>query len=130
MLNTIFRVMELYIKNMVCQRCVKVVKEELHKANVPVANVQLGIVSTATDLTDTTALSLRRDATRFDGRFRVPAVLDWTRAATAGNPLPPLDGTLSTPQLEIAGAQLQGVEVEFEGDGVDASTAASPNPSP
>lgn len=86
----------------------------------------------ATDLTDTTALSLRRDATRFDGRFRVPAVLDWTRAATAGNPLPPLDGTLSTPQLEIAGAQLQGVEVEFEGDGdgVDASTAASPNPSP
>ena len=48
----------------------------------------------------------------------------------AGNPLPPLDGTLSTPQLEIAGAQLQGVEVEFEGDGVDASTAASPPPSP
>lgn len=45
--------MELYIKNMVCQRCVKVVKEELQKANIPIAGIQLGIVSTASDLSDT-----------------------------------------------------------------------------
>ncbi|TWI10670.1 hypothetical protein [Aerolutibacter ruishenii] len=69
-----------------------------------------------TDLADITALNLRRDATRFAARFRVPQVLEWSSAASSGNPLPPLDGTLSTPRLDIAGAQLEGVEVEFEGD--------------
>lgn len=66
------------------------------------------------DLSDTTALQLRRDTTRFDGRFRWPAVLDWFDAGTDGTPLPPLDGTLSTPTLEISGATLDGVEIEFE----------------
>ncbi|HVO72682.1 MAG TPA: AraC family transcriptional regulator [Ignavibacteriaceae bacterium] len=32
----------LYIKNMVCPRCIKVVKEELEKLNLNVKNVQLG----------------------------------------------------------------------------------------
>ena len=77
------------------------------------------------DLADITALNLRRDATRFAARFRVPAVLAWSRAASSGNPLPPLDGTLSTPRLDIAGAQLEGVEVEFEGDVPEAGPPAS-----
>ncbi|KGM56000.1 hypothetical protein N800_10265 [Lysobacter daejeonensis GH1-9] len=74
----------------------------------------------AVDLSDTTALALRRDATRFNGRLRVPVVLEWSRAAAAGGPLPPLTGTLSTPRVDIAGAQLEGVEVQFEDDDVDA----------
>ncbi|MEG3191370.1 hypothetical protein [Lysobacter sp. D1-1-M9] len=65
------------------------------------------------DLSGTTSLHLQREATRFDGRFHLPEVLEWMDA-TMGTPLPPLDGTLSTPRLEIAGAVLEGVEVEFD----------------
>lgn len=83
----------------------------------------------AADLSATTSLALRRDATLFDGRFRVPAVLEWTRATANGSPLPPLEGTLSTPRVEIAGAQLEGVQVEFENDEAAASgTSQSPTP--
>lgn len=63
---------------------------------------------------DLASLGVRRDATRFDARFRLPAVLDWTAGANRGSPLPPLDGRLTTPRLEIAGAQLQGVEVDID----------------
>ena len=37
----------------------------------------------------------------------------WLNAGSAGSPLPPLAGTLSTPRVEIAGATLEGVEVEL-----------------
>lgn len=69
-----------------------------------------------TDFSSTTALQLRRDATRFDGRFRLQEVLAWSKATATGSPLPPIDGTLTTPQLEISGATLEGVEVEVEYD--------------
>ena len=72
-------------------------------------------------LTDVTDLRLRRDATVFDGRFRLPAVLGWVNASAAGSPLPPIDGTLTTPELEISGATLQGVEIEFDNDESPAS---------
>ncbi|MFC3550033.1 hypothetical protein ACFOLC_03290 [Lysobacter cavernae] len=65
------------------------------------------------DLSGISALQLQRDATRFDGRFALPAVLDWIDAGAKGSPLPPLSGRLQTPRLEIAGAVLQGVEVDF-----------------
>ena len=35
---------KLYIKNMVCGRCIKVVKEELEKAGIQYSSVQLGVV--------------------------------------------------------------------------------------
>ncbi len=63
---------------------------------------------------DAASLRLRRDATLFDTRFRLPEVQDWLDAGATGSPLPPLDGRLSTPRLQIAGAQLEGVEVEFD----------------
>lgn len=66
----------------------------------------------ASTLADTTSLRLRRDATRFDGRFRLPQVLEWMDQKT-GTPLPPLAGTLTTPELEISGARLEGVELDF-----------------
>lgn len=62
---------------------------------------------------DVASLHLRRDATRFDGRFRLPQMLEWVEQVD-GTPLPPLAGTLTTPALEIAGARLEGVEVEFD----------------
>ncbi len=63
---------------------------------------------------DVASLRLRPDATLFDARFRLPQVQEWLDARATGSPLPPLDGRLSTPRLEIAGAQLEGVEVEFD----------------
>jgi hypothetical protein len=66
------------------------------------------------DFSQPLALHLRRDATVFDGRFRVADVAAWATAADAASPLPPLTGRLSTPRLEISGAQLEGVEVEFD----------------
>lgn len=71
-----------------------------------------------TDLSDITALSLRRDAMAFDSRFRLYAVLDWL-AQAGGSPLPPLDGTLRAPQLEISGATLEGVDVAMDDEGIE-----------
>jgi hypothetical protein len=62
---------------------------------------------------DAASLSLRRDATALDARFRLPEVLAWLDAGNHGSPLPPLVGTLSTPRVEMAGATLEGVEVEL-----------------
>ncbi|MEJ7768249.1 MAG: AraC family transcriptional regulator [Chitinophagaceae bacterium] len=38
--------MHLYIKNMVCHRCILVVKQELEKLNIPLCNITLGEVET------------------------------------------------------------------------------------
>lgn len=65
------------------------------------------------DLSDATSLSLRRDAMRFDSRFRLYDVLGWA-TQTGGAPLPPLDGHLQAPQLEISGATLEGVDVQLD----------------
>lgn len=68
------------------------------------------------DFSGDSALQLRRDQTRFDGRFRLPQVLQWVDAGAQGALLPPLSGTLSTPRIDISGASLQGVEIELEQD--------------
>lgn len=70
------------------------------------------------DLSDITALSLRRDAMVFDSRFRLYAMLDWL-AQAGGSPLPPMDGTLRAPQLEISGATLEGVQVSLDDEGTE-----------
>lgn len=69
----------------------------------------------ASTLADFTQLQLRRDATTFDARFRLPVVLDWLERDGV-SPLPPLDGWLRTPTLEISGALLEGVEIDFVDD--------------
>lgn len=71
------------------------------------------------DLTASTTLQLQRDGTRFDGRFRLPEVIEWIDATGTGAPLPPIDGRLVTPRMEVAGATLEGVEIEFEAAGDD-----------
>ena len=66
------------------------------------------------DFSDVAALRLQRDDTRFDARFRIADITAWAAADATGSPLPPLSGHLATPRLDISGAQLEGVEVEFE----------------
>jgi len=68
------------------------------------------------DLSATAGLRLARDATRFDGSFRLPSILRWIETFDSASPLPPLTGRLSSPKVEIAGATLEGVDVEFGED--------------
>ena len=68
------------------------------------------------DLSESTALRLQRDATRFDGSFRLPAILAWIDTLGRASPLPPLTGHLSSPRIDIAGATLEGVQVDFGED--------------
>ena len=66
------------------------------------------------DLGDVATLALQRDETRFDGRFRITDVTAWANAKSQGSLLPPLSGRLGTPRIDIAGATLEGVEVELD----------------
>jgi len=68
------------------------------------------------DLSSTTVLRLRRDTTRFDGALRLPSILQWIDHLDTASPLPPLSGHLTSPRIDIAGATLEGVEVEFGED--------------
>ena len=76
------------------------------------------------DFSDLAALQVRRDDTALDARFHLPVVLDWIDADAGGSPLPPLQGRLRTPRVEIAGARLEGVEIELD------DPAIAPQPSP
>ena len=67
---------------------------------------------------------MRRDDTALDARFHLPAVLDWIDAGAGGSPLPPLQGTLRTPRIDIAGAKLEGVEIELD----DPAIPSQPQP--
>lgn len=81
------------------------------------------------DLRDEAHLQLRRDDTRFDGRFRVPEVSAWLEQLATGTPLPPMRGTLDIPRIEIAGATLSGVRLQLDDDEPDTG-AALPAPEP
>lgn len=79
--------------------------------------------SGAPGFTDIAALQLRRDDAIFAGRFSPVRIVDWI-AASGASPLPPLDGRFQAPRLDIAGAQLQGVEMTFD----DPDVAPAPGP--
>jgi|GEM_PF-258397 len=66
------------------------------------------------DFSDIIQLQLQREQAQFDGQLRLPAVLAWSGAKHTGSPLPPIHGRFSTPELQISGARLQGVEVEID----------------
>ena len=69
------------------------------------------------DLSDIAGLRVQRDATDFDGRFKLYEVLGWIDQA-GGSPLPPLDGRLRSPELEISGAVLEGVDIVLDDEDV------------
>lgn len=74
------------------------------------------------DLSGQAFLQLSRDDVRFDGRFRPVDIATWM-ATGMEHPLPPLDGHLVAPRIEVAGAQLQGVDVTLDDPTVaDAAT--------
>lgn len=64
--------------------------------------------------TDAATLSLRRDTTLFDARFRLPELQAWLDAGGTGSPLPPMTGTLTTPRIELDGVTLDGVQIQLD----------------
>lgn len=52
--------MKLSIKNMVCQRCIMVVKQELEKNNLPFETVQLGEINFKEDLSEEQIINFKR----------------------------------------------------------------------
>ncbi|MFL6591410.1 MAG: hypothetical protein ACJ8GK_01720, partial [Luteimonas sp.] len=78
------------------------------------------------DLSDITLMELRDDQVRFDGRFRLDDVASWIGSANT-SPLPPLEGRLQAPWLEIAGARLEGVQATLD-DGTVPGTASAATP--
>lgn len=63
-------------------------------------------------------LELARGEARFEGEVRVPELAPWLDAIETGTPLPPLQGRLAVPRIDVGGASLHGVEVIFEDDPV------------
>ncbi len=80
------------------------------------------------NLSQVATLQLRRDGTRFNGRFHLPDVTEWVNDSNMQSPLPPLDGKLVAPELEISGARLQGVEVTFDDPSVSPTTSTDSAP--
>jgi len=70
------------------------------------------------DLSGQATLQLSRGDARFDGRFHPTDVIAWASAGS-GNPLPPLDGHLVAPRIDIAGAILQDVDVTLDDEAAD-----------
>lgn len=66
------------------------------------------------DFSGETHLRLRDRRSLFDGRFRLPALLAWIDAPPGTTPIPPIEGRVSTPRLDVPGATLEGVEVTID----------------
>ena len=75
----------------------------------------------AADMSAIAALRLQRDASVFDGRFRLPEVMGWIDAAAEGSPLPPVSGTIKSPRMEVSGAVLEGVELQLDDPAIPAA---------
>lgn len=83
-----------------------------------------------TDLSAIAHLRLNRDAAFFDARFRLLQVTQWLDARGRGSPLPPLDGRLTAPRLDIASAQLRDVSIVIdEPEIADGASQAASHPS-
>lgn len=76
------------------------------------------------DGSDLAWLRLHRDEAGFEGRFRLPALLDWIGAKPGRPPLPPLDGRVTAPRMEVSGALLEGVEIGIDDPAIDADGEA------
>lgn len=68
------------------------------------------------------ALHITHPQARFEGEARIAAMLAWLDDIATGSPVPPLRGQLTAERVEIAGAVLEGIEVEFD----DGSAEAAP----
>src|SRR5690606_7352919 len=68
----------------------------------------------APDLSAPVSLRASRGDLAFDGRLDLPALLAWASASPRDSLLPPLQGRLQAQRVEVSGAQLRGVVIEFE----------------
>lgn len=75
----------------------------------------------ATDFSTPLKLLVSRGDTRLDSRFSLTELLAWLED-NGGNPLPPLQGTLSTPALVVEGFTLEGVQVQLTEPAEDTPT--------
>ena len=75
----------------------------------------------ASDFSSPLSLHAEREDLRFDGQLDVPALLAWSTASPRDSLLPPLRGRVQAALIEVSGAQLEGVVIEFEDD--DAGSA-------
>ena len=80
------------------------------------------------DLSAPLQLHMRRKQTVFDARLRLPQMLAWIDQNAQGSPIPPLQGQLRTPELEIAGARLHDVQLQIDDPGVDLAPATPAKP--
>lgn len=67
-----------------------------------------------TDFSNPLTLLLQHDATQLDTQLRIPQLLSWLSAAANDTPLPPLQGTLTTPHITLDGVEMKGVEMSIE----------------
>jgi len=67
------------------------------------------------DFSDVLSLDSALGETKFHSTLRLPEMQAWLSADSAA-PLPPMTGTLVSPQLNVDGAELKGVSVEIEDD--------------
>ncbi|MBS0577481.1 MAG: hypothetical protein JSS45_13840 [Proteobacteria bacterium] len=73
------------------------------------------------------AFTLERGATRLQGRTKLADLRAWIRGGIV-TLLPPLQGTLDTAQLNVAGVQLKGVHAEIRDDAPAATPAGVGKP--
>ena len=65
------------------------------------------------DVSAPVSLRLEHAGARFAGQARIAAMLAWLDAPAGGTPLPPLQGRLAADRMELGGAVLEGLEIEF-----------------
>ncbi len=75
------------------------------------------------NLSDIAELELKRDATQFHGRFHALEIAAWIDATVSDSPLPPLDGQITTPSIDIAGAHLEGVHLSLDDPTIEGAPA-------
>lgn len=75
--------------------------------------------SGANDLSDIAELHLQHGAADFQGRFRLSAISEWLDTDSRQSPLPPLEGHVTVPRIEAAGAVLEGVSITIDMDAID-----------
>jgi hypothetical protein len=80
-----------------------------------------------TGLAGIVELGMHLDEATFDGRFHVADIGAWIDAPADGSPLPPLDASVTASRIDIAGAQLQGVDVTLDDPHIEDAT---PHPHP
>lgn len=72
------------------------------------------------DLGAPLGLRVARDDLRFDGHLDLPGLMAWAGTLDQGSLLPPVTGRLEASAMEISGARLEGIRIEFEDEATPA----------